>query len=66
MAELEGQVRLLKEMVRAGKSDTRTREIQNQQLRRKVREAKGEAGAGAGKLPPIGRQPLNTMQQLEG
>ena len=53
---------LLKEMVRAGKADTRTREIQNQQLRRKVRDLDP---VGAAKLPPIGKQPPNLMQQLD-
>ena len=52
--EMEQQMRLLKEMVRGQKAETRTRAIENVVLRRKVEEyAPGELNKQA-KLPPIG------------
>ena len=53
------QLNLLKDMVRARKADARTKELQNAQLRRKVRTDPG----GSPNASPGARAP-NVMERL--
>ena len=55
LAEMSTQLNLLKDMVRARKADARTKDIQNQQLRRKV---------GSNPVGSPARPPANVMEQL--
>jgi len=62
---------MLKEMVRSQKSETRTKDIQNAQLRRKVSAAPLERERRAVPLagqasPAAERPPINRMQVLTG
>ena len=62
---------MLKEMVRSQKSETRTKDIQNAQLRRKVSAAPLERERRpvplAGQASPVAeRPPINRMQVLTG
>ena len=61
---------MLKEMVKSQKSETRTKDIQNAQLRRKVREPQERERRPvplAGQPSPAAeRPPINKMQVLSG
>ena len=71
LVELEQQNRMLKEMVKSQKSETRTKDMQNAQLRRKVsaapmeRERRPVPLAGQAS-PAAARPPINKMQVLSG
>ena len=75
LVELEQQNRMLKEMVKSQKSETRTKDMQNAQLRRKVTSSSSAAPMErerrpvplAGQASPAAaRPPINKMQVLSG
>ena len=75
LVELEQQNRMLKEMVKYQKSETRTKDMQNAQLRRKVTSSSSAAPMErerrpvplAGQASPAAeRPPINKMQVLSG
>ena len=71
LSELQQQNRVLKAMVKAQKSETRTKDMQNAQLRRKVAAVPQERERRPVPLngqasPAAERPPINKMQVLSG
>jgi len=72
LEEKEKQLLVLKDMVRSRQADTRTKEMQNVQLRRRATEAKAKEGGGRRRggrkvvpASPAGAAQPNLMQVLE-